>query len=378
MHESHLHIVSFDVPYPPNYGGVIDVYYKIRELARHGVKVHLHCFEYARKEAPELEPVCFRVHYYPRLTGWRSNLSLLPYIVRSRRSDDLAENLLRDDYPIIFEGLHSCYYLGDKRFAGRLMVYRESNIEHHYYRHLAMASPGLKRKIFFFTESIRLQLFQRRLRHASLMLTVSRADLHYLQSRFPGHKILLLPSFHAEDTVDILPGRGSYALYHGKLSVPENEQAALYLIEKIWQDDMPELIVAGMSPPASILKAAERKKNIRISADPNEAEMTTLIRNAHLHIMVTFQPTGLKLKLLRALFNGRFCLVNSRMLAGTALHDICETADEPGAMKELIHKIFRREFTPEMIQHRSRILESMGYHNEKNCKMLLEVLNLSF
>ena len=27
-----LNIVSFDVPYPPDYGGVIDVFYKIKEL----------------------------------------------------------------------------------------------------------------------------------------------------------------------------------------------------------------------------------------------------------------------------------------------------------------------------------------------------------
>jgi len=39
--DKHLHIVSFDVPAPPSYGGVIDVYYKARALADLGVKVHL-------------------------------------------------------------------------------------------------------------------------------------------------------------------------------------------------------------------------------------------------------------------------------------------------------------------------------------------------
>ncbi|MCX6283192.1 MAG: mannosyltransferase, partial [Bacteroidetes bacterium] len=43
--EQHLHIVSFDIPYPPDYGGVIDVYYKIKTLSEAGVKIHLHCFE---------------------------------------------------------------------------------------------------------------------------------------------------------------------------------------------------------------------------------------------------------------------------------------------------------------------------------------------
>jgi hypothetical protein len=41
------------------------VYYKVKALAELGVKVHLHCFEYGRGQAPELEPYCAEVHYYP-------------------------------------------------------------------------------------------------------------------------------------------------------------------------------------------------------------------------------------------------------------------------------------------------------------------------
>ena len=33
----YLNIVSLNVPYPPNYGGVIDIYYKIKALKAVGV-----------------------------------------------------------------------------------------------------------------------------------------------------------------------------------------------------------------------------------------------------------------------------------------------------------------------------------------------------
>ncbi len=33
MPDKYLHIISFDIPYPPNYGGVIDVFYKLKALA---------------------------------------------------------------------------------------------------------------------------------------------------------------------------------------------------------------------------------------------------------------------------------------------------------------------------------------------------------
>ena len=35
-----LNVVSFDIPYPPDYGGVIDIYYKIKALNSAGIKIH--------------------------------------------------------------------------------------------------------------------------------------------------------------------------------------------------------------------------------------------------------------------------------------------------------------------------------------------------
>ena len=66
--EKHLHVVSFDVPFPANYGGIIDVFYRIKTLSESGVKIHLHCFEYSRNRIrpKELEDICFSVDYYQR------------------------------------------------------------------------------------------------------------------------------------------------------------------------------------------------------------------------------------------------------------------------------------------------------------------------
>ena len=41
--DKYLNIVSFNIPYPANYGGVIDVYYKLEALRACGVKLILHC-----------------------------------------------------------------------------------------------------------------------------------------------------------------------------------------------------------------------------------------------------------------------------------------------------------------------------------------------
>ena len=82
-----LHIVSFDVPFPTNYGGVIDVFYKLKALHKQGVEIYLHVFEYGRGEQKELLNYCKEVFYYPRNSFIKSFFSRAPFIVKSRGND---------------------------------------------------------------------------------------------------------------------------------------------------------------------------------------------------------------------------------------------------------------------------------------------------
>jgi 2C-methyl-D-erythritol 2,4-cyclodiphosphate synthase len=58
-----------------------------------------------------------------------SALSWLPYIVYSRRSGELLRNLYMDDHPVLFEGIHSCYFISHRLLRKRIKIYRESNID---------------------------------------------------------------------------------------------------------------------------------------------------------------------------------------------------------------------------------------------------------
>jgi len=370
-----IHIISFDVPFPANYGGVIDVFYKIKALHQAGVGIRLHCFAGRRDQAPELGQYCQSVQYYRRKTGMAANLGMKPYIVSSRSSKELMANLLKDDHPILFEGIHTCGILSDRRLEGRFLMYRESNIEHHYYFHLFRAERNPWKKLFFLTESVRLKFFQKTLQHASVMLAVSQDDTGYLSAAFPGKKVICLPSFHHDDDVNILPGRGSYALYQGKLSVPENIVAAEFLISRVWDDTLPGLVIAGLDPPGRLKMLANRHANVRIVANPADDVMFSLIREAHINVMVTFQPTGLKLKLLNALFNGRFCLVNPDMVSGTSLGELCTVATTPSGFRQELERLFSLEFTQNDIAGRESILGEK-YSNRNNCNLLLEILTL--
>lgn len=371
--EPNLHIVSFDVPYPPDYGGVIDVFYKIKVLHKLGVKIILHCFDYGRGRPDELNKYCSKIYYYPRKTGWKSQLSLHPYIVISRANHKLLENLAADPYPILFEGLHTTAFLNHPALAGKIKIYRESNIEHQYYLHLAKATHQPLKKAFFIIEAYKLWLYQSKLKHAQIMLVVSQADADYLTRKFPQNKVIYLPSFHGNEKVHIEEGFGKYALFHGNLSVPENEGAAIFLIEKVFSGLEYPLIVAGKNPSAELARLIDKTPNVNLIANPDQATMEKLIREAHLHVLYTFQPTGLKLKLLNTLFQGRHCLVNKHMLAGTGLHSLCHIADTPDNFRSVVLELAQKPFSREEIQKRESFFD-FHYNDERSAKTLLDLL----
>ena len=369
--ENHIHIISFNVPFPANYGGVIDVFYKIKNLHEAGVKVHLHCFKYGRSEAKELESICYKVHYYKRKTGFLKSLSLVPYIISSRKSGLLISMLLKDDYPILFEGLHCCYYLDDERLKNRFKIFRESNIEHEYYWGLAKAENNYLKKLYFLFAGWKLKRFEKIVKHASLILPVSQTDTEYFKQKFTNNKVEYLPSFHPFNNLVFKQGKGEYFLYHGNLEVSENIIAAKYLITEVFNDLDLSLIIAGLNPSNDLLNLASEFKNIKIIPNPTDSELQALVENAQANALVTFQATGLKLKLLNVLYNGRFCIANSEMLQGTGLDKLCIIADSKDRLKKEVQAIADKDFDLEEFNKREKILEP--YSNEIKTKKLIQL-----
>ncbi len=374
MRDQYLHIVSFDIPYPPNYGGVIDVFYKLKSLHKKGVKVILHAFEYpGRDRSEKLKDYCHRIHYYPRLLGLRYALYRKPYIVASRKSNELLENLLKDNYPVLFEGMHSCFYLDHPKLTNRFKIYRESNIEHLYYINLFKVDKNLAKRMYYLGASIKLMMYQKTLKNASLMLAVSQEDTEYLRKYFPGNQIEYLPSFHANDSVNSETGKGKYALYNGNIEVPENAHAVEYLMREVFDDLKIPLIIAGMNPPEHVINLAKHYDNVEVIPNPDDEKMFDLIKNAHINILVTFQATGLKLKLLNTLYNGKFCLVNNKMLNGTGLEDLCVKANSSSEFKSNLKILIKKDFTNPEIKKREKIL-SQRYSNDTNAEKLISLV----
>ena len=371
--DKYLNIISLNIPWPANYGGVLDIYYKMKALHECGVKIILHCFEYERPRTSELEKICHEVHYYKRRTGLLPNLTYLPYNVYGRKDKNLIKNLLKNDYPILFEGLHSCYYLSDKRLRNRFKIFRECNIEHDYYKALSHSTDNIIKKSFFKLEGLRFRLFQKNVKWADLIISVSTTDADYLRKVFPEKKVEFIPCFHANEKITTLTGKSNYILYHGKLSVPENEKAVLFLIKNVFCKLKHKCIVAGMDPSDDIYKAASYYNNIEIIPNPEQNKMEELISKAQIHTLVTFQDTGLKLKLLNSLFGGRHTLVNSLMLAGSGLDSLCRIANTPEEMVSECNRLMEIPVDEKTIAQREKLLFP-AFSNKEQAKKLIKMI----
>ncbi len=367
-----IHIVSFDVPYPPNYGGVIDVFYKIKALHQAGIKIKLHCFEYGRGVKKELEEFCESVHYYPRKTGFLNHLSMTPFIIKSRQSQELLKNLLENPAPILMEGLHTCSLLYEEQLKTRIKIFRESNIEHEYYYHLASSEKNLLKKIYFKIEAFKLKHFEKIVEKATLILPVSKEDTNYFKTNYPATKTEYLPSFHGNSQVKSIPGSSDYILYHGNLMVSENVVAAEYLIKEVFSKINHKVIIAGLNPPDSLEKLISTFSHIELKANPEQIEMESLISNAQINCLYTFQATGLKLKLVNVLYTGRWCLCNSLMLHGTGLNNSCSIADSSQELIAKINQLMKTEFSSEVIRIREKELQP--YHDHFKTEKLVALI----
>lgn len=372
-----LHVVSFNVPWPADYGGVIDVFYRCKALSAMGVRIHLHCYCYGRKPAPELEEYCVEVNYYERDCSPLNLFTKRPYIVSSRQSSELLGRLLRDDYPVLLEGLHCCWLLEQLRGADheRIILVRAHNVEHDYYSRLAKSESKRVKRPYLTMEAKKLERYEPVLLMASYVMAVTEADAAHFRS-MGCDNVVVIPSSHCYENLSCEPGRGGFALYHGNLSVPENIEAARYLMEQVFVDDCYPLTLAGMNPDATLVQMAKERPWVTLVPNPDDATMNKLLREAQINVLVTAQPTGLKLKLLNSLYSGRHCLVNSDMVAGTSLGALCTVADTPQELRAAVADLFVKEFASDDVERRCNLLGET-YNNACNARRLITLLKKS-
>ncbi len=366
-----IHIISFNIPFPADYGGVIDVFYKLKALNEIGVNIHLHCFKYGRKESNELNKYCKSVTYYSRNMSVSKFFSKRPFIVQSRINKKLIDNLLKDKYPILIEGIHCTGILLENRLSTRKAIVRTHNIEHQYYWGLFKTENNFFKKLFFYFESKKLQKFEPLLGKASAIAAISKIDEEYFTCINDNTE--LLTPFHSFNTLTSSLGNGNYILIHGDLSVPENINSILWIIENIASNINFKFIIAGRNPSSKVVKAVKQLENIELIANPDFEDMDNLIANAHICLIHSFMPQGFKLKLLNSIFKGRFCICNGAVVENTGLEETCIIANNANEFIDKINITINQEFNEDNLNKRFNLL--LPFSNTLKAEKLVKLIN---
>ena len=179
-----------------------------------------------------------------------------------------------------------------------------------------------------------------------------------------------LPAAHPDSEVVVPSGIGSYILYHGNLDVAENYDAARIIASDI-ATQLPDtqFIIAGRYHNHVLDDIIGKQANVQWIPNPDSNQMKQLIVDAQIHLLITRQATGLKLKLLNVLYNGRHVVVNSAMVTGTELASVCHIADDKRELADLCRQLSATPVTAQQIAQRKQLLAQ--YYDNKQLGLTL-------
>jgi len=371
--DKHLNIVAFDNPYPPVYGGVIDVFYKLVALSNKGIKIHLHIFTDSNLQIDQLKKFCEEIYIYKRKKGFINQFSLLPFIVKSRNSPLLNKRLLENNFPILFEGVHTTHPLICDYKLFKRSIIRHHNIEHEYYQGLFNSDKNILRKILFYVESFKLKLFLKKVQKSEYNIAISEDDAIKLKDNY-FKNIYTIPPFHSFNSKATNINDQPFILYHGNLNVAENILAVDYLLKEIFIDKTLKYVVAGLNNNIEFKSKFTTYPNIEFIENPSNEKIEDLIKSARVIVLPTFQSTGIKLKLIDSLYKGNHVIANQQMAQGFPLSEIISIANKSDEIIDLVNEKMKNPLSNE--EKNNRLIQlNRFFDNNNNAVRIIDIIN---
>jgi glycosyltransferase involved in cell wall biosynthesis len=226
------------------------------------------------------------------------------------------------------------------------------------------------KKVYFKRESKLLKEYETSMADKATFWTVAESDLRVFNKELGYSSVDFLPLYLPDLHQEWQGATGNFCLYHGNLSVAENEYAATWLLEEIFSTLEIPFVVAGKNPSAKLEKLAHTHPHTCIVANPSEKEMQELIKKAQVNILPSFNNTGIKLKLINALQYGRHVLVNDAGVDGSNLRSVCEIANCKEDTITAIETLFNQPFNYHNLTERMEVLKNL-FNNQRNATQMI-------
>jgi hypothetical protein len=182
-----------------------------------------------------------------------------------------------------------------------------------------------------------------------------------------------LPVFNPLSIGEYVEKKNNNILFHGNLSVAENDRACHYLIDEVFSQNDWEFVIAGFKPQQELIDKVDLYKNVTIIDSPSDSKLNTLIKTSQINILFTFQNTGIKHKLLNALSNGGHCLANNLMVDGTGLEIHCEIANDKTTIENKIRELLLKPYNESVFIKKNQHLQD-HFNMEKNARIIASKL----
>lgn len=358
----------------PNYGGVIDIHYRLRALHDAGVRFCLHVwYKGAPPDPALLLPYSEQVFFYPRIPPFRYRTLNLPYMAGSRISPELNKRIAADQAPVWFEGLHTTGILVRGMDIGkRKLLLRSHNLESRYYQELAGAESNWLKKTYL--------QYEHRLLHTYEQQVIPRMDGVFSISTEELSELILLnpattwlPAFVQFRNQKIsrlpVPDPDDFRiLYHGNFQVRENLHNARWLAQLFSQTSIPGvvLVLAGKGLESVSFPGPA------VEMHPNPERMDAILDTADLVVIPGRQQSGVKIKLLESLAAGKRVLAAPASLTGSGLEKDVPVFHSEKELREKIIQAQRGKMETEFLKGLTAFFQL--YHPENAIREILKAL----
>lgn len=365
-----LQIVSFDNPYPPIYGGIVEVYNKLKAIHDLGIEVHFHCFtNKIPSHFPELSAITHKIYFYQTTRNSRDFLSLLPFSVLSRTSAELLQNLNIIDAPILFESIKSTYLVHKDLLPNHRKFLRLHNIEYDYFSGLSKSENNPFKKYLYKSEGIKFASYEKVVHKFDKVFALSIFENDYAQQKFKNS--MYIPVFHGNEHVAQLSEHGKFAFYHGDLRMSDNLRSVKTLVNIFRRIPDMKFLIASSNGEEIVNRMIGSVGNIEFIKLHSHDQLLKLLNDAHMNVMLSYQKSGTKLKLMTSLFNSRHCVINENISDDPKITNLCHIASTESQIRDKIFELKNQPFID--YKKRKDVLESYLSDNQNAMLLAAEI-----
>ena len=338
-------IVHHEFPYPPDHGGKVDVWDRLRGLSRLGVHLQL---VYWSEKPPSKHALDAASGVVEDMVGlhpssrWRAAFELrFPPRVRRFGGSGVAWQRLEARASafapdvVLLETWPAC--LGARRLATYLqvpLIYRSQNIEHVYWAQQSRSEMGL-RKLRLAITAARMEKLERKLRSlADVIWDISDEDAAAFDALgWAGSSMVLPPTWLAEPSHTGERPLDIDVLFVGNLWAPNNVEGIAWFSSTVLpllrlQAPTLRFVIAG-SRPSSLVRRLGDDSRFTCIADPEDPN--ALYQRSRVLINPLLSPGGFSVKTIEMVASGRPIVSTSAGSRGlpNAVRQLITVANSP-------------------------------------------------